>query len=308
MSRLSHILFCSIVLFLIAGVGHTQEGGIFVPEEQSTTPYYKDAKKGWYWYEKEVEKLKEGKREEKEVKKEEPAKQHRTPSLKDYTDETLWNMHPDDFQPLLMDFQKKAVMNPSEDNIMEYYHMQDIARRKALAFANVTASVMQKNPELSLAKDYPTVTPGRNALTRQTEDEVAKRIEAAKNNYGLIFFYSPTCEYCMEQARIIDYFEKRYRWEVKKIDISENQRVVVMFSVTTVPYILLVYQKSSDAIPISTGVISLDDMVDKIYRGVRLLSGEITPEEYSIYDFQKKGAFDVKAPLNREKEATKGGR
>ena len=69
-----------------------------------------------------------------------------------------------------MDFQKKAVMSPTEANVREYYSIQDIARRKSLAFANVTAAVMQKHPELSLAKDYPTATPGRSALTRLEQD------------------------------------------------------------------------------------------------------------------------------------------
>jgi conjugal transfer pilus assembly protein TraF len=43
-------------------------------------------------------------------------------------------------------------------------------------------------------------------------------------------------------------------------------------------------------------------MEDKIYRGIRLLAGEITPQEYSIYDFQKGGAFDVTVPAMKGKE------
>ena len=70
------------------------------------------------------------------------------------------DMHPDDFQALLTDFQKKAVWRPTPENVEEYYYVQDIARRKALAFTNVAEYVMQKDPELSLSKDYPTVVPG----------------------------------------------------------------------------------------------------------------------------------------------------
>ena len=65
--------------------------------------YYRDVKQGWWWY----------RNPPKEEKKEEPKpekKLRRIPSMKDYNQEQLWKMHPDDFQELLMDFQKKAVM------------------------------------------------------------------------------------------------------------------------------------------------------------------------------------------------------
>ena len=39
--------------------------------------------------------------------------------------------------------------------------------------------------------------------------------------------------------------------------------------------------------------VSLNDMEERIYRGMRLLAGETTMEDYSLYDFQKGGAFDT---------------
>jgi conjugal transfer pilus assembly protein TraF len=297
----SAILFISALL--IAGAAAAQEA-IPVPGEvgaQTGVPYYKDYKRGWYWYEREKEKPK------KEESKGDAALQHRMPTLADYTAEVLWNMHPDDFQPLLIDFQKKAVMSPTENNVAEYYYIQDIARRKSLAFANVTAMVMQKYPELSVAKDYPTATPGRGALTRLEQEEIAKKIRGSRADYGLIYFYSPTCQYCVEQERIVRFFEERYGFEVKRIDLTQDTGLSGMFNVTTVPTIILVYRRSQDPITVSAGVVSLEDMEERIYRGMRLLAGEISPEEYSLYDFQRGGAFDVHVPAAREREI-KGGK
>ena len=221
--------------------------------------------------------------------------------MKDYTVEQLMDMHPDDFQALLMDFQKKAVWRPMPENVEEYYYIQDIARRKALAFTNVVGYVMQKNPALSLSKDYPTAMPGQNALVRTRKSEMDERIARAQGDYGLLFFYSPTCEYCREQEKIVQYFETQYGWEVKRIDFTRERGLADMFGVTIVPTILLVYRGSKDAIPVSAGVIAADEMEEKIYRGVRLLAGEITPQEYNIYDFQKGGGFDVTAPAAKER-------
>lgn len=258
--------------------------------------YYKDYKRGWYWYEKEKE------QPMKDDPKVDIAPKHRIPTLKDYTAEMLWNMHPDDFQALLMDFQKKAVMNSTENNVAEYYYVQDIARRKSLAFANVTAAVMQKYPELSVAKDYPTATPGRSALTRLEQEEITKKIKGSAGDYGLIYFYSATCQYCIEQEKIVRYFEERNAWEIRRIDLNQSAGLATMFNVTTVPTIILVYRHSQDPITVSAGVVSLEDMEERIYRGIRLLAGEITPQEYSLYDFQRGSTFDVHVPVSRERE------
>ena len=176
------ILFFSLCLFLPfsgnAAVPQADGDGIF---------YYRDSKHGWWWYEKEPEKPKE--------KKEEPViktRPKKLPSLKDYSMEEIWNMHPDEFEPLLKSFLKKAVQSPTEENVREYYVLTDVARRKSLAFTNVAAFVWQKYPELSTAKDYPVAAPGRNALARQTQLEVENTIQSAQNDFALLYFYSPT--------------------------------------------------------------------------------------------------------------------
>jgi conjugal transfer pilus assembly protein TraF len=295
---LARSVILSISLLLLGGMAIAQE---LIPaheedQVQASAPYYKDYKRGWYWYEKEKEQPR------KDEPKEDVDPKHRIPALRDYTAEKLWNMHPDDFQALLMDFQKKAVMTPTEGNVAEYYYIQDIARRKSLAFANVTATVMQKYPELSVAKDYPTPTPGRSALTRLQQEEIAKKISGSRTDFGLIYFYSPTCQYCVEQEKIARYFEERYGWEIKRIDLTQNSGLASMFNVTTVPTIILVCRHSQDPITISAGVVSLEDMEERVYRGMRLLAGEISPEEYSLYDFQRGSAFDVHVPVTRERD------
>lgn len=58
---------------------------------------------------------------------------------------------------------------------------------------------------------------------------------------------------------------------------------------------ILIYSKSQDFIPVASGVTSLNEIEERLYRGIKLLRGEITPEEYSMYEFQRGGGFDVKS-------------
>jgi conjugal transfer pilus assembly protein TraF len=152
-----------------------------------TQDYYKDIRHGWWWYEKEPEKSRDNKDE-----KRDDSGQRKLPSLKDYSKEQLWNMHPDDFKLLRDEFLKKAVQAPTEENVREFYIVNDIARRKALAFTNVTGYVMQKYPDLSVNKDYPVAVPGMNALTKQKTEEIERVIRSEQDDFGLLYFHSPT--------------------------------------------------------------------------------------------------------------------
>jgi len=260
--------------------------------EENSKAYYGDAKRGWWWYEKIP-------LEKKDQEKKVEDKQKRSPRLSDFTMEDLWEMYPDDFQAILMAFQKKAVRVPSEQNVREYYVVQDIARRKSLAFANASAAVMQKYPDLSVAADYPITAPGRNAAVSQRTDEIESRIRSAQEEFALVYFSSSGCPYCDEQASILRSFVEKYGWEIREIDTQKEPAVSSVFGIETTPTLLLVYRGSSDHITVSAGVASLAEIEEKLYRGIRLLKSEITPEEYSLYEFQRGGAFDVKAPLRR---------
>jgi len=287
--RIFILCLCTIVLLFMAGVPCAGEPPL---SEGSEKAYYGDAKRGWWWYEKIPLKKKEPEKKAEDGKK-------RSPRLSDYAMEELWNMHPDDFQAVLMAFQKKAVRVPSEENVREYYVVQDIARRKSLAFANASAAVMQKYPDLSVAADYPITAPGRNAAVSQRTDEIESRIRSAREEFALLYFSNSGCPYCAEQGAILGSFVEKYGWDIREIDTEREPAVSSVFGIETTPTLLLVYRGSSDHITVSAGVASLAEIEEKLYRGIRLLKNEITPEEYSLYEFQRGGAFDVKAPLRR---------
>lgn len=260
--------------------------------EKQERQFYEDAKRGWYWYERESEKPEKVP----ETEKKELLTIKRLPSLKEYPVTTLWHMHPDEFQPLLTDFQKKAVMHPTVENVYEYLIVQDIARRKALAYANVASLVVQINPELSLNKDYPRTAPGRVARVQQQNRNIKEKIRQSRDEFGLVYFYSRDCPYCDAQDTILSYFRDKYQWQLRDIEINESPALAAEFHVQTVPFLLLIYKHSKVSIPVSVGVISLDELEHRLYRSIRLLQGESRPEGYSLYEFQRGGGLDPQMP------------
>lgn len=251
-----------------------------------------DNHEGWFWYEDPPEPAEETQEEEARLDVPKPF----IPSMEDYTEEELWDMHPTEFQPLMDAFRQKAVQKPSYENVLEYLTVQDIARRKALEYAYVASLVNQKHPELSLDDDYPTATPGRNATYTARLYEMEEKIRSGQKEFALIYFYSPTCPYCTAQSSILEYFEDKYHWEIKHIDRDKKPNIAARFNVETVPFLMLIYRKSEDFFPVSVGVVSLTDLEERLYRGMRLLSGEITPQEWALFEFQRGGGFDPQSP------------
>jgi conjugal transfer pilus assembly protein TraF len=257
---------------------------------ESRVSYYDESRHGWWWYEQEPVKS-DDKGEHQEQKRETKPKRV-LPSLKDYTPELLWNMHPDDFQPLIKDMLKKAVQAPTVENVREFYIMVDIARMKSHVFQSVAGQVWQQYPELSLDGDIPVNAYGRVAKSRMMKREVEDKITESSGEFALIYFYSNDCEFCKAQHEVLEYFRGKYPWEVKYVEISEHPDLMERFDVKMTPYVMLIYRSSKDHFPVTLGVSTLEEIEDRIFRGIRLLSGEVNPESYALYDFQKGGRLD----------------
>ena len=252
--------------------------------------FYKEKKTGWWWYQDPKPEIKNKEEEKFNLK---PVKI--MPSITGIPDETLWNLHPDQFQELLLELQKKAVQNPTESTMADYTRMLDMARRKSVVFANASVLYVQQHPEYDVAAADPITTPGRVATTKQTAQDIEDKINWAAGNYGIIYFYSPECQYCEAQTPILKYFVEKYKWEIQPYDTKTDSKVAEAFNVTVTPTILIVGRKNGEYLIVSSGVISLPDMEERIYRGIRLLEGETSVENYSTYDYQTGGALDPRS-------------
>ena len=304
--KLSLCLYFSIILAVInlplcfaGSTGSGADGGSLSPQlmpgkvldEPSLTspghdskPFYQGRKEGWYWYKKEAVRKKE--------KKFEPRKRH-LPSLSDFTMKELWNMYPDDFQKLLNTFMKKAVQNPTEKNVLEYLTMQDIARRKSVAYASVVSYVEQKHPELSNKTTYPITAPGRAAVVSMRTREIEQTLQSARDSFALIMFSRKGCEFCTAQKSILAYFVDKYGWPVRSIDIDQNPNMAARFNITITPTIIVVEKRSGKYMPVSVGVVSMGELSLRLYRTIRYMRGQITPQQWFMHEYERGKTNDV---------------
>ncbi|MEA2115268.1 MAG: conjugal transfer protein TraF [Thermodesulfobacteriota bacterium] len=291
--RFGSLLLSGFVWLLIA-VGNATAADI-----EQKNRFYSETKHGWFWY--------EDPPPEQEVQESTPdlpvKPPERVPSLDNISIDELWNMHPDDFQELLNGLQKRAVQYPTEDNILQYRVIQDIARRKALAYTNASMYVTQKYSNLfNVNQVYPTAGPGITARVQMQQDEITHTIGQANQEHALLFFVSPGCGYCEKQAQILAYFVDKYGWQIKTVDISRQRNAATRFNITITPTLLLIKRGQEKYMTVTTGVIALTELERKLYRAIRYLQGSTQGDNFLMYDFQKGTAFDPTSILKKGKQ------
>ena len=269
-----------------------QEGPSSLEGEVSKAfSYYERSKEGWYWYKDEVKK-----EPEKPKEAEQKVQKAVLPRLLErYTYQELWNMHPQEFREVMQAYLEKAVQSPTEENVLDYVILADLARRKSLAFAGTFTYVVQKYPELSgnLAT-YSYTVPGIKARTELVQSEIDSVIGGAGEKYGLLFFTSPNCRFCEAQRGILKYFAAAYSWPVKEVSVQdpEGEAAVRKFSISVVPTVVLVSREKGDWMPVSVGVVSLSTLLDRLYRAVMVMEGKLSPEQYLIWGFERESPSD----------------
>jgi conjugal transfer pilus assembly protein TraF len=320
--RLRDLFFSGLLTFLLTLQGWGEEKDIkeYYKEEKEEKPRllnYYDGKRGWWWYEdpvkkeekKEAKKEKQKREEQKkeETKKEEPKKEEvKKEELKkegevikplyEYSYEELLRMPIDKFKKIYEYYENLAISNPTEENLYYFYNVLDVARKRALLFTMQSMYVWQKYPELSTAKDVPTVVPGLYAKHEAISQEVENYLSSKRWDYGLIVFVSSRCPYCRAQLGIVNTFVKDYGWEVKVVDIDYDKRAVSVFGIETVPTIILVSKRTGEWFPLSSGVIAMSEIKERIYLAVRKIEGDLQPEKWGLYKFQEGTSLDPFKP------------
>ncbi|WP_163338756.1 conjugal transfer protein TraF [Desulfopila sp. IMCC35008] len=266
--------------------------------------FYEKQKEGWFWYHDPPPEPDENEEQKISLVQQIPQQQenrYRGANLEQVSLEDLWKMYPDDFQQLLDHVQNLAVQAPTEENTLRYLVMQDVARRKALAYTNSAMYVTQKYGNLfNINQVYPTSRPGVTARVQIQNQEIGQTISNARNNHALIYFTSPTCGFCEKQNGILSYFVEKYGWTIKPVDISRQPGVAARFNIETTPTLLLIKKGREEHMTVSVGVVTLTELERKLYRAVRYLQGETRDDNFLMYDFQKGSAFDATSILNNE--------
>jgi len=230
-----------------------------IPSFASTPGAFLDGnEKGWFWYEKTPAKI--------------------APNLI----EKQPNITIPSFPPKTMEearksikiLKEKAIMNPTEKNIASYIRLQNWMMGRSQLFARVWKDTLRHNPELDYSIEHPTNAQAIIVQKELRRSQDLSKIRKLSKEWGLFFIFRSNCPYCHKEAPILKRFSSEYNMAI--VPISQDglglpdfptpqiDKVSRKFGVQTIPALFLVHPKSQTVIPISSGLISQDDLINRI--------------------------------------------
>jgi conjugal transfer pilus assembly protein TraF len=208
------------------------------------------------------------------------------------TEAELLKLHPKQVAKLIEDYRDYALWKMEPEHVTWYYTLQDFARRRSRAFMNVTDVVMLEHPALNMNTVYPESPPGQDARLEQFNASIAARLDEERDQAGLVLLTRKGCRYCDAQRTALKYFQTRHGWEIKEIDIEEFPSVAARFGVDYTPTTVVIFRGSDQWMPVSVGVDTVPAIEEGLYKALRLIHGETTPQQFDVHEYQDGGPYD----------------
>lgn len=179
----------------------------------------------------------------------------------------------------------RAVLQPTQENIMNWITVQNELLRKNTLFADNWQRLVWKNPEYDYTQIRPSNPVALKAYSQSYNTDRRDALREIAKEFGLYFVVASSCVYCHEMAPYLKRFADTYGFTV--ISVSTDGGSVKEFpspmyspefaeqlGVQSTPAIILANPSEGVIEPISYGFISLQELESRIYRIFKLEPGE----------------------------------
>lgn len=179
-------------------------------------------------------------------------------------------------------YRDRAIDDPTPVNVAAYHYLQRVMLDKAQTFAQVSESVVNKDPYIDENVRTPIALYGSGANSDIVNAERKKVISELGKEVGLWFFFSSSCKLCETMAPNIELFGKTYGFKIlpvsldgrplsngyfKSATLPDNGQAARL-GIQTLPALLAVRPPDSFA-PLGYGVLSLVEIGNRLLDGAR---------------------------------------
>jgi conjugal transfer pilus assembly protein TraF len=181
------------------------------------------------------------------------------------------------------------------DAVADFWRLEDFARRKARAFAGVTQLAMLAHPELNAKAANPMIGEARDAMSAEKDGVRRQYLRAHSSEFALVMFARTSCGYCRVQWPIIQRFQDEMGWQVTMMDLDRRPDLGQRYGVEVTPTTMIIRRNSAQRMVIAAGVETYPNIAQMAYQAVKLLSGDIRPEQWLTGAGEENGFFDALA-------------
>ncbi|GGN57426.1 conjugal transfer protein TraF [Novosphingobium indicum] len=200
---------------------------------------------------------------------------------------------PPRIRKLIEDQRDYAATVLTVEAVADFWRLEDFARRKARAFAGLTQIAMLQNPALNSKSANPMVGDARAELTAHKDQVRQRYLRARANEFALVMFSRTTCGYCRVQWPIVQRFQDDMGWQVTLMDLDRRPDLGARFGVEVTPTTMIIRRNSSQRMVIAAGIEAYPNLAQMAYQAVKLLTGDIRPEQFMTGAGEEGGFFDA---------------
>ena len=178
----------------------------------------------------------------------------------------------------LRELKAKAILEPTPANVTAYIRFQRAQLDRASLFSDVWQRAIWQDPELDYTLQRPVSTLGK----RQWQDSRSAERNAAmaqlSERYGLFYFFAQSCGACEVMSPIVQSVASTWHIAVRAIStdggpsrhfpnytVETNQRSRMGLEPKVTPAVVLWDAQTGRPVPIGYGVMSADELQDRIY-------------------------------------------
>jgi conjugal transfer pilus assembly protein TraF len=178
----------------------------------------------------------------------------------------------------LRELKARAILEPTPANVTAYIRFQREQLDRASLFSDVWQRAIWQDPDLDYTLQRPVSTLGK----RQWQDARSSERDTVMGNlsqrYGLFYFFAQSCGACEVMSPIVQGVASTWHITVRAIStdggpsrhfpnytVETNQRTRMGLEPKVTPAVVLWDAAKGRAIPVGYGVMSADELQDRIY-------------------------------------------
>jgi conjugal transfer pilus assembly protein TraF len=178
----------------------------------------------------------------------------------------------------LDELKARAILEPSEANILAYVRFQREQLDRSSTFADVWQRALWQNPDVDYTLQRPVSTIGKRAWLDNRVAERQAAMQRIAQRFGVFYFYAQSCAACEIQSPILKSISVANHFSVVAVsmdggpnrvfphyvvDSGQRERMGLIGNAT--PALVLFDTVTKQPIPIGTGLMAADEIMDRIF-------------------------------------------
>ncbi|WP_267381455.1 MULTISPECIES: conjugal transfer protein TraF [unclassified Sphingomonas] len=177
----------------------------------------------------------------------------------------------------LKELKAKAILEPSEENIMAYVRFQREQLDRASTFSDYWQRAVWQHPDLDYTLQRPVSTVAKRAWSDGRTVDRDRVLDTISQRYGMFYFFAQSCAACEVFSPILRSVADSHHMAVMAVStdggpsktfpnyvVDSGQRARMGVPLAT-PALVLFDTVTHRTVPIGFGIMSADEVMDRIF-------------------------------------------